>query len=142
MEEIFQTRASCVYYHNSTLKYSVAGQESSTAVHSKRVLPAPTGSLPAQDYSCLSSPLLRWSYSLVTARALTAGFQAAALGGWQLLLWPQRAAVVDESSFSSPYVREIRKRSCPGRCCTAALPTTLSLQVLRPELSSPMPVTF
>lgn len=57
--------------------------------------------MPESDYSCLSSQLLRWSYSLVTARAPTA------LHGWQLLL--RHTAAGCESSFSSPYAREIRE---------------------------------
>lgn len=106
MEGTFQTRASCVYYHSRTLKHTVAGQESSTAARSQRVLPAPAGPMPEQDYGCLSSQLLPWSYSLVTARAPTVGFQPTALHGWQLLL--RHTTAVCESSFSSPYAREIR----------------------------------
>lgn len=101
LEGTFQCRASCTFHHSRTLKYySASGQESRTAVPRQHVLPAPSGSMPETDYGCLSSQLLRCSYSLVTARALTV------LHGWQLLL--QHTAAGCESSWSSPYAREIR----------------------------------
>lgn len=117
MEGTFQTRASCIYSHRRPLQHSAAGHESSAVAAARRVLPAPAGSVPEQDWSCLSSRLPRCSYSLVTARAPTAGLQPAALRAWQLLL--RHTAAASESSFASPSVMRERFGSpcARDRCC-------------------------